>query len=188
VTALPEDVRERPETVGRPLQFTAVTIVDDDGEALPAGERGEVVVAGPTVTPGYLDEDTTADSVGEQGLHTRDLGYRDPDGFLHVLGRLDDTIVTGGETVHPAAVADALRDHPEVRDAAVVGLPDEEWGERIAALVEAVDYPIGDLQEFARGALPDYAVPKAVVFAETLPRTDSGTVDREAVRDRVREA
>lgn len=187
-TALPEEVHERPETVGRPLQFTEVTVVADDGEALPAGERGELVVAGPTVTPGYLDEDTTADSVGEHGLHTRDLGYRDADGFIHVLGRLDDTIITGGETVHPAAVADALRDHPAVRDAAIVGLPDEEWGERVAALVEAANYPIGDLHEFASETLPDYAVPKEVAFAEALPRTDSGTVDREAVRDRLRDA
>ncbi|MFC7174106.1 hypothetical protein ACFQL0_13625 [Haloplanus litoreus] len=95
---------------------------------------GEFVVSGPTVTPGYLG-DRGDDAFEPAGLRTGDVGYRDADGRLWVIGRTDDLIVTGGENVAPAEVVERLRDHPDVADAAVVGLPDEEWGERVAALV-----------------------------------------------------
>ncbi|MEF8855581.1 MAG: AMP-binding protein [Haloarculaceae archaeon] len=184
-TARPPAVRERPEAVGHPLQFTEVTVVDD-GVPVPAGQRGALVVDGPTVTPGYLDEADTRAAFGEYGLHTGDLGYREADGTLVVLGRLDDTILTGGETVHPASVVDVLRDYPAVSDAAVVGLPDEEWGERVAALVVAEDVGAEAIREVCRDRLPPYAVPKEVVVVDSsLPRTASGTVDREAVRERL---
>ena len=182
-TGRPDQVRERPETVGNPLPFTEVTVVAD-GDPVPAGDRGELVVDGPTVTPGYLDENATAAAFGEYGLHTGDLGYRAADGSLVVLGRLDDTILTGGETVHPATVADVLREHDAVREAAVVGLADEEWGERVGALVVADEIVRAEgLRHFARDRLPRYAVPKVVGFADELPRTASGTVDRAAVRE-----
>jgi O-succinylbenzoic acid--CoA ligase len=184
-TATPAQAAEHPGTVGQPLAVTDVTVLADGDPAGP-GEVGELVVSGPTVTPGYLDDDRTAEAVGRYGFHTGDLGYRDGAGRLWVEGRVDDAITTGGETVYPATVVDALREHPDLTDAAVVGLPDEEWGERVAALV----VPDGDVDPegvrgFCRGRVADYAVPKTVGFAETIPRTASGTVDREAVRERL---
>ena len=184
-TATPAQAAEHPGTVGQPLAVTDVTVLADGDPAGP-GEVGELVVGGPTVTPGYLDDDRTADAVGRYGFHTGDLGYRDGAGRLWVEGRVDDAITTGGETVYPATVVDALREHPDLADAAVVGLPDEEWGERVATLV----VPDGDVDPegvrgFCRGRVADYAVPKTVGFAETIPRTASGTVDREAVRERL---
>jgi O-succinylbenzoic acid--CoA ligase len=191
-TATPEQAFEHGDTVGQPLVFTDVTVVDE-GEPCDPGEHGELVVDGPTVTPGYLDDDRTAAAFGDAGLHTGDVGYRDADGRLWVLGRLDDTVVTGGENVHPGEVADAVREHPAVADAAVVGLADDEWGERVAALVvpdEAVaaDLDVDLVEARCRERLAPFKVPKTWGVADALPRTASGTVDREAVRERLRDA
>jgi O-succinylbenzoic acid--CoA ligase len=184
-TATPEQAEDHPGTVGQPLVNTTVTVVEDGAPVAP-GETGELVVDGATVTPGYLDEERTTEAFGPRGLHTGDLGYRDEDGRLWVLGRTDDTIVTGGENVHSAEVADAVRSHPGVEDVAVVGLPDEEWGERVAALVVG-DVDVAAVEAHCRERLGAFKVPKTWGTAEELPRTASGTVDRKAVRERLRE-
>ena len=183
-TALPRDAREHPGTVGQPLFGTAVRIVDA-GEPVGAGAEGEIVVDGPTVTPGYLEQGR--DSFSELGFHTGDLGRRDEAGRLWVLGRLDDTIISGGELVAPEEVATQLRRVSGIEDAAVVGLEDEEWGERVSALLIPDGTAETDtLRERAlarcRDTLADYKRPKTVGFAETIPRTHSGTIDRERVR------
>ncbi|GAB3322240.1 o-succinylbenzoate--CoA ligase [Haloplanus salinarum] len=188
-TATPAEAREYPGTVGRPLLWTEVTVRGDDGEVRPPGEVGELVVDGPTVTPGYLG-DSGGDALGTDGLRTGDVGYRDADGRLWVIGRVDDRIVTGGENVAPAEVAERLRTHPDVADAAVVGVPDEEWGERVAALVVPrgdADPSAAELDAHCRESLAGYKVPRTIRFAASIPRTDSGTVRREAVRERLRE-
>ncbi|MFB6142308.1 MAG: class I adenylate-forming enzyme family protein [Halorientalis sp.] len=184
-TARPREAFSHEGTVGQPLVTTEVTVVDEDGNALDPGERGELVVAGPTVTPGYLDDERTAAAFSGRGLHTGDVGYRDEDGRLWVCNRLDDRIVTGGENVDPGEVAAVVRDHPGVAEAAVLGVPDEEWGERVAALV----VPAGDadlspdaVAAHCRERLAGFKCPKTVTLAEALPRTASGTVDREAAR------
>jgi len=158
-----------------------------------ARRRGELVVSGPTVTPGYLDEANTASAFGERGLHTGDVGYRDADGRLWILNRRSDRIVTGGENVDPGAVVAVLRSHPRVADAAVIGLADEEWGERVAALVvpdPEIDSD-GRLEQSLLAHCDDrlagFKRPKTIGFADELPRTASGTVDRDAVRDRLLE-
>ena len=187
-TATPEEAVAQPGTVGRPLYWTDLTVRDADGDERPPGETGELVVSGPTVSPGYLDTDATAAAFDEDGLRTGDVGYRDDGGRFWIVGRTDDLIVTGGENVAPAEVADALRDHPDVADAAVVDVPDEEWGERVAALVvprEGADPSVAALDDHCRARLAGYKVPRTLRFADAIPRTDSGTVDRAAVRDRL---
>ncbi len=188
-TATPAEVREHPDTVGRPLSVTEVTVVSEGGDPVPAGDWGELVVSGPTVTPGYLDDGHTAAAFDDRGFHTGDLGYRNPDGRLWVVGRIDDRIHTGGENVSAARVAEVLCSHPGVGDAAVVGIPDEEWGERVGALVvPGGDAPATEaLREYARDRLAAYAVPKTLAVADDLPRTTSGTVDRDAVREWLRD-
>jgi len=189
-TARPREAFAHRGTVGRPLLWTDVTVVDESGDPLPAGETGELVVAGPTVTPGYYgDPDATDAAFGPHGLHTGDVGYRDDRGRIWVLNRREDRIVTGGENVHPGEVVDVLRDHPEVRDAAVVGLDDEEWGERVGALVvpeAGAELSAADVAAHCGGRLADYKRPRTVEFAGELPRTASGTVERQAVRERLR--
>ncbi|MEF8757481.1 MAG: o-succinylbenzoate--CoA ligase [Halobacteriales archaeon] len=186
-TARPEEAFAHEGTVGQPLFGTSVAVVNDDGEPLRPGEPGELVVDGPIVTPGYLDEATTA-AFSDRGLHTGDVGYRDEEGHLWVLNRLDDRILTGGELVDPGEVVDALRGHAAVVDAAVVGLDDPEWGERVAALVATDDgVSANELASFCEGRLAGFKRPRTWGFCEELPRTASGTVDREAVRTRLRE-
>jgi O-succinylbenzoic acid--CoA ligase len=187
-TAPPDEAFDHVGTVGRPLFWTDVTVVGEDGERLPPGETGEFVVGGPTVSPGYYgDPEATAEAFGEFGLHTGDVGYVDRGGRLYVLNRVDDRIITGGENVDPGEVADVLRSHPGVRDVAVVGLPDAEWGERVSALVvpETDELDRTDLEAFARERLAGFKIPRAVAFADELPRTVSGTVERDAVRERL---
>jgi len=182
-TARPETAVSHPDSVGEPLVTTTVTVLADGAPVAP-GERGELVVSGPTVTPGYLDDAATEAAVSEHGFHTGDLGYRDEDGRLWVVGRADDRIVTGGENVAAETVAAAIRDCPGVADAAVVGLPDEEWGQRVAALVVGAT-DAAAVRDHCRDELAPYEVPKTVRVVESLPRTPSGTVDREAVRRRL---
>jgi len=191
-TAPPEEAGANPGTVGRPLLWTDLSVRDADGDERPPGETGELVVSGPTVSPGYLDDGTTATAFDDEGLRTGDVGYRDEDGLFWIVGRTDDLIVTGGENVAPTEVAAALRDHPDVADAAVVGLPDEEWGERVAALVVPRDDATRSasaletaLDEHCRASLAGYKVPRTIRFAEAVPRTNSGTADRAAVRERL---
>jgi len=144
-TATPRQTKGRLGTVGRPLFGTDVTVVDEDGAPVEPGETGEIVVDGPTITPGYIDggePDTTVldrSDFGPHGLHTGDVGRVDDEGFLYVLNRLDDRIITGGENVEPGEVVDVLREFPAVDDAAVVGLDDDVWGERVSALLAVGD-------------------------------------------------
>jgi len=197
-TAVPRETREHPGTVGSPLLFTRVTVVDEDCREVVPGGTGELVVAGPTLTPGYYGETaSTREQFCSFGFRTGDVGYRDEAGRLYVLNRLDDRIITGGENVDPGEVVDVVRDAPGVIDAAVVGLPDEEWGERVAALLvvdhEAFDREAFDREAFDREAfdrhcrerLAGFKLPRTVGFADELPRTASGTVDRAAVRERL---
>jgi O-succinylbenzoic acid--CoA ligase len=193
-TARPGEAVEHVGTVGRPLLFTEVTVVDERGDPVATGESGELVVAGPTVTPGYYgDPELTTAAFDGRGLRTGDVGYRDEAGRLWVHNRLDDRIVTGGRNVDPGEVAAVLRDLPGVRDAAVVGLEDREWGQRVAALVEprpdadGRDLDAATVEAHCRERLAGYKLPRVVAF-DAIPRTASGTADREAVRERLRTA
>ncbi|MFB6299225.1 MAG: o-succinylbenzoate--CoA ligase [Halobacteriales archaeon] len=192
-TATPQEAFKHDDTVGTPLLFTDVIVIDREETPVDSGEIGELVVDGPTVTPGYYDDpDRTAEALCAYGLKTGDIGYQDESGRLWVLNRKDDRIITGGENVNPGEVIDVLRDHPAVKDAAVVGIEDPEWGERVAALlvpadgIESID--VEAVLEFCRDRLAGYKVPKTIQIAGELPRTASGTVDRSAVRDRLQGA
>jgi O-succinylbenzoic acid--CoA ligase len=188
VTARPQEAAAHPETVGRPLLFADVTVVGEGGDPVDEGERGELVVAGPMVTPGYYgDEAATAATFGPYGLHTGDAG-RVVDGRVTVLNRLDDRIVTGGENVDPGEVVGVLREHPGVRDTAVVGIDDPEWGQRVAALVvpePGTSLDAATLEAHCRDRLAGFKRPRTWAFTEALPRTASGTVERAAVRERL---
>jgi o-succinylbenzoate---CoA ligase len=187
-TATPAETQAHEGTVGQPLLFADVTVVDEDGDPVPAGESGELVVSGPTVTPGYLGSERTTTAFGEYGLHTGDVGYADEDGRLWVLNRRSDRIVTGGENVDPGEVVGALRSHPAVADAAVVGVTDREWGERVGALVVptvGASLEIDAVLERCEEHLAGFKRPKTVAVVDSLPRTASGTVDREVARARL---
>lgn len=191
-TARPSETLADPGTVGSPLMFSSVSVLDENGKPCDPGEVGTIVVSGPTITPGYLDSEATREAFTSHGLRTGDVGYRDDDGRLWIEGRADDRILTGGETVDPTEVTEAIRSHPNVEDAAVVGLEDEEWGQRVAALVVANSTVSSEtLMQHARSEVAGYKIPRVIGFAATIPRTASGTIDRDAVRaelETVREA
>ena len=185
-TMLPGDSRAG--SAGRPLFTTEVRIENADGEAVASGETGEIVVRGPTVTPGYVnDPDATAQALRDGWLHTGDIGYLDNENYLYVLDRRDDLIVSGGENVYPTEVEEALCAHPAVLEAAAIGLPDDEWGEHVAAAVALRDDATADVNElaaFCRRRLAAYKTPREIRFVDELPRNAAGKLLRRTVRDR----
>jgi|AntDeeMetagen134_2_1112570.scaffolds.fasta_scaffold01478_3 O-succinylbenzoic acid--CoA ligase len=186
-TARPQQAFKRSGTVGRPLMWTDLSIVDD-GEPVGPEERGEIVVAGPMVTAGYYgDVDANVDAFCEHGLRTGDIGYTTDNGYLYVLNRIDDRIITGGENVDPGEVVEVLRSHPDVDETAVVGVDDETWGERVSALVVPKTETLSAtaIESFCRERLAGYKLPRQIAFTDSLPRTASGTIKRPAVRDQL---
>ncbi len=186
-TALPETVATKPGTVGKPLLFTTVRIIDEDGDTLPAGEIGEVVVRGPGIMPGYLDDPAaTANAIRGGELHTGDMGYLDAEGDLWIVQRRSELIVSGGENVYPAEVERVLDSHPAVARSCVVGIDDLEWGQRVAALVErapGAEVDASTLLEYAANRLAGYKRPRRLFFAAELPLTASGKIARQTVRE-----
>jgi long-chain acyl-CoA synthetase len=167
-------------------------IVDPvSGRELPPGAVGEVWMRGPNVMAGYANrpEETAAALTRAGWLRTGDGGYLDEDGYLFLTDRIKDMIVTGGENVYPIEVEEALSYHPAVAEVAVIGVPDERWGEAVTALV--VSHPDGvtsaaDLVAFARERLAGYKLPRSIDFVDELPRTPSGKVLKHELRNRYR--
>jgi o-succinylbenzoate---CoA ligase len=184
-TALPELALRKPGTVGRPLLFTQVRVVDEAGRDQPAGAYGEVLVSGLTVMRGYhKDPAATASALRDGWLHTGDIGYFDADGDLWLVQRRSDLIVSGGENLYPAEIEDVLRSHPAVVEAVVVGLDDPEWGQKAAAVVQlAAGHTLteGELLAYSRERLAGYKQPRVIRFVDELPQTASGKIQRQAV-------
>ncbi|MHB8450259.1 MAG: class I adenylate-forming enzyme family protein [Mycobacteriales bacterium] len=173
---------------GRPSVDAELRLVDAAGEDVPPGEPGEIAVRGPMTMAGYLgapDLDS-ATFLGEGWLRTRDVGRFDDRGFLHLLDRTSDMIVTGGYNVYPREVEDALLTHPAVAEAAVVGGPDPVWVEAVVAFVALypdVHFETGELLADLRGRLAGYKVPKRVEVVAAIPKSPVGKVLRRALRD-----
>jgi O-succinylbenzoic acid--CoA ligase len=179
VTLAPEDALRKLGSAGKPLMGAELRIVDETGVEQPAGEPGEIVVRGPSVTPGYLNGPSEALRHG--WLHTGDIGHVDAEGYLYVLDRRDDLIVSGGENVYPAEVEAALQAHADVIEAGVTGADDPRWGRvPVAAIVlrPGATSTADDLIAHCRDRLADYKTPKRIVIVEALPRTAAGKLLR----------
>lgn len=165
-------------SAGKPLGTTRVRI------DAPAGEPGEILVSGPTITTGYWgNPEATAAALAGGWLHTGDIGRIDEAGYLYVLDRRDDLIVSGGENVYPAEVESVLLSYPGIRGASVVGVGDDEWGKMVAAAIVADDgVGLAGLQAFLRERLAAYKVPKLILPVTELPATANGKVQRNKVR------
>jgi fatty-acyl-CoA synthase/long-chain acyl-CoA synthetase len=165
-----------------------VKIVDPEtGESLQPTEEGEIAATAPYRMREYHNRpDATRETLREGWVHTGDMGKRDEDGNLYLLGRKDDMIITGGMNVYPAEVEDALGEHPDVGAVAVVGVPHDDWGEAVTAFVvpaaDAADLTESDVLSFADEVLADYKKPKSVSFRDKLPTTSYGKVDKQALR------
>ena len=173
---------------GKPYPWVELRIVDDDGREVPAGTVGEVWTRSAQNMRGYWNNpDATAATVTDDGwLKTGDAGYVDHDGFVYLNDRKKDMIVTGGENVYPTEVENVLMTHPAVGDVAVIGIPDEKWGEAVKAVVvpAAGAAPTeAELIAYARERLAGFKLPKSVDFAEVLPRNPSGKLLKRALRE-----
>ncbi|GEL26541.1 putative acyl-CoA ligase [Pseudonocardia sulfidoxydans NBRC 16205] len=189
-----EDWLRRPGTVGRPTSPDKVLILDEDGEPLPPGHAGTIWIKAPAQRFSYLKSpEKTAGSYRGDHYTLGDIGYLDEDGFLFLTDRVADLIITGGVNVYPAEVEARLTTHPAVRDVAVLGVPDPEWGERVIAVVEPVagtptadDALAADLIHFCRTHIAHFKCPKEVHFVTALPRTDAGKLPKRELRERYR--
>jgi fatty-acyl-CoA synthase len=177
--ATPRDLRDAPGTVGKPVAGTTIKILGDDGTELPPGETGRIFVRGPLLFEGYTGG---GDKDRIDGLMaTGDVGHFDDRGRLFVDGRDDEMIVSGGENVFPQEVEDLLLAHEAVADAAVLGMPDEEFGQRLAAFVvlkPGASAAEQELKPYVRERLARYKVPREISIVDELPRTASGKLQR----------
>jgi fatty-acyl-CoA synthase len=174
-------------SVGKPVLFTDVAIQDLDDQPLAAGEVGEICLRGPKVFKGYWrDPDATANAIRGGWFHTGDLGYLDDDGFLFIVDRLKDMIVSGGENIASLEVERVVYEHPAVLEAAVVASPHERWNEVPVAYVvvrEGETVSEGELAGFCGERLAKFKTPKAFRFLDALPRNPSGKVLKRVLRE-----
>ncbi|MEC3957253.1 FadD3 family acyl-CoA ligase [Nocardia sp. CDC153] len=175
-------------TVGKPLPGTEIRVVDRDGKEVEPGDPGEITVKGPNVMLGYLDDPAaTAAAIDADGfLHTGDIGTLDHDGYLRITDRLKDMFIVGGFNAYPAEIERVLLQHPDIRDVAVIGIPDPRLGEVGRAVVvpaEGVTPDPAEIIEWSRSRLADYKVPREVVFRDDLPRNAGGKVLKDRLRD-----
>ena len=185
----PSDQLRKIGTVGRPMMGTQLYVLDPQGEPVAAGETGEIVARSPTLFAGYWqDEAATSQLMTSRGMRTGDLGRFDEEGFLVLDGRIKEMIKTGALTVIPTEVENILMGHPAVRDAAVIGVPDERWGEAVHAFVTlapGASLLEADLKLFCQERLAGYKRPKAFHIVPDLPRTGIGKIARRLVREQL---
>ncbi len=175
--------KARLSSVGQPVPGIEVRVIDEQGREVAAGTSGEVHVRGAQVSGDYVGEGSHRD--GDGWLHTGDCGRVDADGYLFIEGRGDDTIIRGGENISPAEIEDALLHHPAVAAAAVVGLPDEEWGERVAAMVSLranASATTDELRTFVHDRIGSLKTPELLALRDELPHTATGKILRRQVK------
>ncbi len=174
-------------SAGRPGPFSVLAVMDDAGGLLPDGEVGEIVVRSNQVMAGYVDaEEATAQAFAHGWHHTGDLGYRDADGYYYLVDRKRDLVISGGFNIYPGEVERVLLGHPAVQDCAVIGVPDDKWGEALTAVVQPVPEMEADPEEiraWCRARLSGVMCPKTILFRDQLPRSPVGKVLKRVLRD-----
>lgn len=183
------DAERKNGSVGFPAMFVDLKIADDRGQKLAAGEAGELLIRGPNVFKGYWNRpEATAEALRGGWFYTGDIGYLDDEGFLFIIDRKKDMLISGGENVYPAEVEKVIYEHPDVVDVAVIGVPDSKWQEVPRAIVvrrEGSELEEAGVIEFCREVLAKFKVPKSAVFVEELPRSASGKILKRELRDRL---
>jgi len=182
----PEDVIDHAGSIGRPVAHMDFRIVDEQGHEAPTGQIGELAVRGPNVFVGYWDNpEATAEVFRGDWFHTGDLGTVDEDGFYRLVDRLKDMIITGGENVYPIEVEQVIYEHPSVNEVAVVGVPDERWGEAVVAVVAPTPdsgLDPDELIEWTRARIAHFKAPRRVEIVEQLPRNATGKILKRELR------
>ncbi len=185
----PEEIEtklKRLTSIGKPLDDVEVAIVDEDGQPVATGEQGEIIARGSRMMAGYWQEESaTRDTMRGGWIYTGDLGYQDEDGYIFLSGRAKDFIKRGGEMISPEEVEHVLRSHPELDDAAVIGVPDVEWGEEVRAVVVGRSDRVTEAEiiEFCRDKMAGYKRPRSVIFVGELPRNVMGKLLKRDLRE-----
>jgi fatty-acyl-CoA synthase len=184
----PQKCLEKLGSAGLPPVHTELRIVDHDNAAVGPNERGEICIKGPNIMKGYWNRpEATANAIDEMGwFHSGDVGYIDEEGYLYICDRLKDMVITGGENVYPAEVESVLFEHPAITEVAVIGLPDEKWGEAVtavAAVTDGSDLTLEVLRDFAVSKLARYKLPSRLHIVEALPRNPAGKVLKFELRE-----
>jgi long-chain acyl-CoA synthetase len=184
-----EHTEERLKSCGRPCPGIDVRVADDSGKEVETGHPGELVARGANVMHGYWNNPEETAGAFRNGLfRTGDVGYQDADGYFYLLDRMKDMIVTGGENVYSGEVEAVIYEHPAVREAAVFGIPDPQWGELVAAVVVLKPgHPLTaeDVIAHCRRSLANYKVPRRIVFSDAeLPKSGSGKILKRVLRER----
>ncbi|HEV2836617.1 MAG TPA: AMP-binding protein [Pyrinomonadaceae bacterium] len=173
----PPDERRRPGSCGVPIG-NEMRVVDDDDRDVPDGELGEIVLRGENILKGYFrNEAATATAFRNGWFHTGDIGYRDADGFYYIVDRKSDMIIRGGENIYPREIDEVLYQHPQVATAAVIGVPDQLYGEEVAAVVvlkPGEKTSEQEVIEFCKARLADYKCPKTIRFVDDIPKGPTG--------------
>ena len=185
----PGDAPAKAHSAGRPVWCVDLRIVDDDGKAVKLGAVGEIICQSPLATHGYYkNPEATHASFRDGRFYTGDLGYFDEDGYLFVSGRKKDMVKSGGISIYPLEIESVLYSHPDVLEAAVIGVPDAQWGEALKALIvlkPGAQSSSEALQRFCKARLSDYKVPKSVEFRDCLPHTEVGKVNKVRLREMI---
>jgi acyl-CoA synthetase (AMP-forming)/AMP-acid ligase II len=172
---------------GLPIYGTDLRIARADGSECPPGEVGEILVRGPMVMKGYYNRpEATAEALRDGWFHSGDAGYRDEDGYVYIHDRVKDMIVSGGENVYPAEVESILFAHPDVADVAIIGVPDDRWGETVKAVVVRTPgsrVGEGELIEYCRGKIAGFKRPRSIDFVDALPRNPTGKILKRELRE-----
>ena len=183
------DAERKLGSAGKPLMHTEVKVVDDDGNELPWGEVGELYIRGPNITPGYWNKpEATEDSFDGDWLKTGDAARFDDEGFVYIVDRWKDMYISGGENVYPAEVENVIYQLPQIAEAAVIGVPDERWGETgkvFISLKEGQTIEEKEIIEHCLKNLAKFKVPQSVEFIELLPRNATGKVLKRELREEV---
>jgi acyl-CoA synthetase (AMP-forming)/AMP-acid ligase II len=173
-------------SAGQAVLGTDVRVVDADGKDCAPGQMGEIIMAGPLLMKGYWkNPEATARAIRDGWFYSGDAGTMDADGYIYVQDRIKDMIISGGENVYPAEVENVLFSHPAVADAAVIGVPDQQWGESVKAMVvlkPGATATAEEIIEFCVGRIANFKRPKSVDFVTTLPRNPTGKVLKRELR------
>ncbi|OGO22335.1 MAG: hypothetical protein A2Z28_02130 [Chloroflexi bacterium RBG_16_51_9] len=175
-------------SIGKPLADVEVKIVDEEGKTLPVGEVGEILIKGPRVMSGYWkDKEKTDKTIDKDGwVHTNDMAYKDEDGYIFLAGRSTDMIKRAGEWISPEEVEAVLQKHPKIEEVAIIGVPDDEWGELplcVAVLKPGTTSTPEELMEYCRVNLASFKRPRSVVFCDELPRNPMGKILKKQLRE-----
>jgi fatty-acyl-CoA synthase len=183
----PEDARVKRGSVGKPMLFNSIRLARPDGQEAENNEVGELLIKGKHAFSFYWNnEQATQETLVEGWIHTGDLARRDEDGFYYIAGRKKDMIITGGENVYPLEIEHWLAAHPDIDEVAVLGLPDDKWGEMVAAFIVLKDTSTvgeGELRAYCEAKLGRYKIPKRFIRLEELPKTHVGKIDKKVLKE-----